>query len=261
MPEAAERALVELLAELRRGRRQQSGLEAALVPADAETAYRLAARVEAELGWRRLGWKIAATRPEMQRALRASSPIYGRVYDPFVISAPAVMERAPLLHPLPECEYMVRLGADLPPRPRPYTEAEVSEAVASISPGVEVAECRFVPDAAFPPLEAILADGAGSGTLVLGQPIGDWAKRDIPGQPVVLRVDGVERRRGTAREALGHPLEPLTWLANELSRTGIGLRAGEVVSTGTCTGMIKARAGEEHVADYGEFGEVRIRFT
>jgi 2-keto-4-pentenoate hydratase len=57
------------------------------------------------------------------------------------------------------------------------------------------------------------------------------------------------------------PLEPLTWLANELSRTGIGLRAGEVVSTGTCTGMPKARAGAEHVADYGPFGEVRVRFA
>jgi 2-keto-4-pentenoate hydratase len=27
------------------------------------------------------------------------------------------------------------------------------------------------------------------------------------------------------------PLEPLAWLANELSRSGIGLRAGEAVST------------------------------
>ncbi|MBS7811775.1 2-keto-4-pentenoate hydratase [Roseococcus pinisoli] len=257
----SSQALVDLLARLRRERRQQSGLDAALVPSDPDTAYRIAARVEAELGWTRLGWKIAATRPEMQRALRASSPIYGRVYAPFLTSSPAMMEAAPLLHPLPECEYMVRLGADLPPRARPYTEAEVREAVASISPGVEVAECRFVADAAFPPLEAILADGTGSGTLVMGAPIEDWARQNIPDQPVVLRVNGVERRRGTAREAVGHPVEPLTWLANELSRTGIGLRAGEVVSTGTCTGMIKARAGEEHVADYGEFGEIRIRFA
>jgi 2-keto-4-pentenoate hydratase len=255
------RALVTLLAQLRRERRQRSGLDAALVPPDADAAYRIAARVEAELGWRRLGWKIAATRPEMQRALRATSPIYGRVYEPFLLASPAAMDFAPLLHPLPECEYVVRLAHDLPPRARAYSEAEVREAVAAVSPGIEVAECRFVPDAAFPPLAAILADGAGSGTLVLGAPIEGWAARDIPGQQIVLRVDGVERRRGTAREALGHPLEPLTWLANELSRTSIGLRAGEVVSTGTCTGMLKARAGEEHVADYGPFGEVRVRFA
>jgi len=254
-------ALVALLAGLRRERRQRSGLDAALVPPDAGAAYRIAARVEAELGWRRLGWKIAATRPAMQRALRAASPIYGRVFAPFLLPSPAVLDFAPLLHPLPECEYMLRLAHDLPPRARPYAEDELREAVAAVSPGIEVAECRFVPDAAFPPLEAILADGAGSGTLVLGAEIEDWVRRDIAGQTIVLRVDGVERRRGTAREALGHPLEPLTWLANELSRTGIGLRAGEVVSTGTCTGMLKARAGEEHVADYGPFGEVRVRFV
>lgn len=261
MLEESARRLVAILAELRRERRQRSGLDAALVPPDADTAYRIAARVEAELGWPRLGWKIAATRPEMQRALRATAPIYGRVYEPFMVASPVTVKFGPLLHPVPECEYMIRLAQDLPPRARPYTDAEVREAVASVSHGIEVAECRFVPDAAFPPLEAIPADGSGSGTLVLGAPIVDWASRDIAGQQIVLRIDGVERRRGTAGEALGRPMAPLTWLANELSRTGIGLRAGEVVSTGTCTGMVRARAGGEHVADYGPFGEVRVRFA
>ena len=64
-----------------------------------------------------------------------------------------------------------------------------------------------------------------------------------------------------AREALEHPLVPLTWLANELSRTGIGLRAGEIFSSGTCTGMLRARPGETHVADFGAFGEVRVDFS
>jgi len=31
---------------------------------------------------------------------------------------------------------------------------------------------------------------------------------------------------------------PLTWLANELSRTNIGLQAGQMISTGTLTGML-----------------------
>jgi 2-keto-4-pentenoate hydratase len=260
MAQDSIQALAVLLTKLRRERRQQSGLDPALVPPDADAAYRVAAAVEGELGWRRLGWKIAATSTALQQALRTTSPIYGRVFEPFQLVSPITMDFAPLLHPVPECEYMVRLAHDLPPRARPYTMEELGEAVASVSPGIEVAECRFAHDDAFPPLEAILADGAGSGTLVLGAPIEDWATRDIPGQTIVLRVDGAERRRGTAREAVGHPLVPLTWLANELSRTGIGLRAGELVSTGSCTGMLKARAGEEHVADYGPFGEVRVRF-
>jgi len=82
-------------------------------------------------------------------------------------------------------------------------------------------------------MAAILADGAGSGTIVLGEAIADWRTRDIANQAVVLNCNGVERRRGSAAEAIDHPLVPLTWLANELSRTGIGLKAGQTISTGT----------------------------
>jgi 2-keto-4-pentenoate hydratase len=255
-----ERELAGLLAQLRREGRSRSGLPAHLVPADHDAAYRVAGQVADLLGWRRAGWKIAATGATMQQALRTTSPIYGRVFAPFLHASPTGLAHASLVHPIAECEYVATLGADLPPRPRPYGEDEVRAAVAAIAPGIEVAECRFIHDEAFPPLPAVLADGSGSGHLVLGQPIPGWERRDLAGQPIILRVDGRERRRGTAGDALAHPLAPLTWLANELSRTGIGLRAGEVVSTGTCTGMLRVRAGEEHAADFGPFGEVRVRF-
>ncbi len=259
---STEERLAALLAELRRTGRQHSGLAAELVPADHDSAYRVARMVADALGRRRLGWKIAGTNAVMQQALRTSSPIYGRVLEPCATTAPAVLAHASLQHPIAECEYMVTLGADLPPRrDAPYTQAEIRAATASICPGIEVAQCRFVRDDAFPPLAAVLADGSGTGILVMGAPIADWRDRDIPGQPIALSVNGAVRRQGNAREALvDHPSVPLTWLANELSRTGIGLRAGEVISTGTCTGMILARPGDDMVADFGAFGQVSVRF-
>jgi 2-keto-4-pentenoate hydratase len=93
--------------------------------------------------------------------------------------------------------------------------------VASLHPGIELAECRFVHDAAFPPLTAILADGAGSDTIVYGPAIPDWQRRDIAGQEVALICNGTE--------LLDHPVVPLTWLANELSRTGIASRRASAV--------------------------------
>jgi 2-keto-4-pentenoate hydratase len=256
-----QQPLVVLLAHLRRAGVQQSGLDAALVPPGTDAAYAVAAEVARELAWPVGGWKIAAFKEEMQRALRTTAPIYGRVFARFIHDSPLTMQHRVLLHPLPEVEFVARLGADLPPRPRPYAQEEVADAVASLHPGLEIAECRFAHDAAFPPLPAILADGSGSGSLAIGPAIADWRERDISGQEVVLRVDGAERRRGTAQAAIDHPLMPLTWLANELSRTGIGLKAGEVVSTGTLTGMLLARFGETHVADFGPLGEVRVAFT
>ena len=54
---------------------------------------------------------------------------------------------------------------------------------------------------------------------------------------------------------------PLTWLANELSRAGIGLDAGQMISTGTLTGMLAPKAGETYVADFGPFGSVTVVLT
>ena len=54
---------------------------------------------------------------------------------------------------------------------------------------------------------------------------------------------------------------PLTWLANELSRTGVGMKEGQMVSTGTLTGMLAPRTGETYVADFGPFGSVTVSIT
>ena len=256
-----QRELARLLAALRRDGRQQSGLDAQLVPPDKDAAYRVARLVEEELGWPVVGWKIAAMKEELQKALRTDSPIYGRVFAPNVRPSPVSVEHAKQCSPIPEVEYMARLAADLPPRSKPYTVEELTEAVASLHPGIELAECRFIHDAQFPPLPAILADGAGSGTICYGPAIEDWKKRDIAGQEVVLSCNGVPRRKGTAAAALDHPIAPLTWLANELSRTGIGLKAGQMISTGTLTGMLRPQAGETYVADFGPFGTAQASYT
>ena len=257
----AQRDLARLLAALRREGRQQSGLDARLVPPDKDTAYRIARMVEEELGWQVVGWKIAAAKEEMQKQLRTDSPIYGRVFAPGLKPSPASVEHARQLSPIPEVEYMARLGADLPPRAKAYRVEEVTEAVASLHPGIELAECRFIHDDRFPPLPAILADGAGGATVCYGCAIEDWKRRDIAGQEVTLSYNGVVRRNGTAAAALDHPMVPLTWLANELSRTGIGMKAGQMVSTGTLTGMLRPKAGETYVADFGPFGKVTASYT
>jgi 2-keto-4-pentenoate hydratase len=66
----------------------------------------------------------------------------------------------------------------------------------------------------------------------------DWENVDIANNEVSLLRNGNLQRKGTALKALEHPLIPLTWLANELSRTGIGMKTGQLVSTGTLTGML-----------------------
>lgn len=261
MDKARQTELAKLLSHLRREGRQQSGLAPHLTPPDKETAYQVARMVEDELGWEVVGWKIAATNAEMQHALRSDSPIYGRVYAPNIRPSPLSVDFEPLCSPIPEVEYQVRLGADLPPRAEQYTIDEVTEAVAALHPGIELAECRFIHDEHFPALPAILADSAGSATLIYGPEIEDWRERDIVKQEVTLYRDGELVRSGSAAAALEHPMMPLTWLANELSHTNIGLKAGQMISTGTMTGMLRPRPGQSFRADFGPLGEVNLELT
>ncbi len=257
---ASRNELATLLAALRREGRQQSGLDARLLPADNAEGYRVAQMVAVDLGWAVAGWKIAATNAEMQKALRSDSPIYGRVYAPMVKPSPFRIGHAGLCSPIPEVEYQARLGCDLLPRADRYTIEEVTAAVESLHPGLELAECRFIHDEKFPPLAAILADGAGASTIVYGPAIEDWRDADIAGQEVTLYCNGKLRRQGTAAAALEHPMVQLTWLANELSRNGVGMTSGQTISTGTLTGMVAAKPGETYLADFGPFGEVSATY-
>ena len=233
----------------------------ALVPPDKATAYRVAALVAEELGWRSRGWKIAAMKEEMQKALRTDQPIYGRVFAPFVKPSPVTVVHAKLASPIPEVEYQARLGADLPPREKPYTVEEVADAVASLHPGLELAECRFIHDQAsrrcrpsWPTARARAPSSTAPRSTTGGPATSPARKRRC-------RANGKLRRKGTAAAALDHPMVPLTWLANELSRTGVGMKAGQMISTGTLTGMLAPKPGETYVADFGPFGSVTLSFT
>jgi 2-oxo-hept-3-ene-1,7-dioate hydratase len=50
------------------------------------------------------------------------------------------------------------------------------------------------------------------------------------------------------------------WLANALSRRGIDLAAGEIVTTGTCTGAQRVGRDVDIVGDFGSYGMVTLRF-
>ena len=88
-----------------------------------------------------------------------------------------------------------------------------------------------------------------------------WRSLDLATHVVTLSVDGELKGEGTGALVLGHPLIALTWLANEMSRRGDGLHAGELVAAGTCTGLHFVQAGSTVVADFGAaLGQVTIRF-
>jgi 2-keto-4-pentenoate hydratase len=228
-------------------------------PNDAAEGYQLAMAVSDRLAWQPLGWKIAGTTEQVRQKLGIKEPIYGRTWRRFAIDSPARFEHTQLLDPLVECEFFVTLGSSLPWREQAWTYDEVVAAIGKVQAGIEVAECRF-PTAHLPALPLILADGAASGRYVFGGAIDEW-RGGLADVRVDLWVDGALKRSGKGQEVMGDPLLPLLWLAEQLRRLGRSLSAGEMISTGSCTGMLPVRAGQRVEARFGSCATVNIEFS
>ncbi len=176
------------------------------------------------------GYKIGLTSPRMQAMCGINSPIAGRVLSTRLLANGAVLRRGDYGRLGIEFEIGVRLARDLPANAAPYEYATVAAAVGAIAPAVEVIDDR---NAEYQGLDmaSLIADNAWNAGVILGTWATTWpALPDLAG--VVLR-NGEELDRGYGRDVLGHPFHALTWLANHLADSGEGLRAGDVVATGS----------------------------
>lgn len=77
---------------------------------------------------------------------------------------------------------------------------------------------------------------------------------------VELEMDGQLRRSGSGKEVMGDPLAPLLWLAETLRGRGLGIEAGEMISTGSTTGMQPVAGDCVVEAGFGASAVVRIEF-
>ena len=87
-----------------------------------------------------------------------------------------------------------------------------------------------------------------------------WRDMNLSRHTVDFSVAGKEFAEGIGSNVLGDPRIALTWIANELSRYGPGLKAGQFVTTGTCATPLPVGPGDSVTADYGALGSVSLHF-
>ncbi|HEY2843803.1 MAG TPA: hypothetical protein VGJ09_09140, partial [Bryobacteraceae bacterium] len=83
---------------------------------------------------------------------------------------------------------------------------------------------------------------------------------DLAAQAVSVSVNGQLLRQGNGSNVLGHPLNALEWLVNNLSQRGLGLKAGQFITTGVTTEVYMGQRGDRILADFGPVGSVDLTF-
>lgn len=256
----SEEALVALLLDAHRNRRLIDQVPAHLVPTEEASAYRVANAVSDRLGMDIGGWKIGATAANNLQELGAARPIVGRVPRRNIVHSPAQLSYDSLMTPVQECEFAFELAEDLERRPSGWTAAELVPKIRAMYPAIEVGERRLSRNSTVPIL-LLIADNSAAGHLVLGAPVDHWQDHDIAQSAVSLRIDDVDVAAGFGRDVLGHPLNALAWLANQGDLAGRPLMEGDIVSTGSCTGMKPVGRGSMSTADFGLMGRVEVSFA
>jgi 2-keto-4-pentenoate hydratase len=207
-----------------------------------------------------LGWKIAATSKAGQEHIGVTEPLAGRLFRDFVLRDGARLPAAPLHMKVMEAEFAFRMGRDLPPRNTAYRQAEVCDAAAALHLAIEVPDARFERFAEIGPAQ-IVADDAFASWFLLGPEVPDWQQLDLSVQRVRVMRSGALAADGVGANALGDPRIALTWLANHLAQRNIGLKQGDIVTTGTCVTPPTAAPGDQFVAEFSGLGRVTVAFN
>lgn len=241
-----------------------AGLPDDLRPADRADGYAIQARLEARTQAPLFGWKIAATSAAGQAHINVDGPMAGRLLAERVVAPGTTVSLENNRMRVAEVEFAFRMGRSLPPRPVPYSADEVLAAVEALHPAIEVPDSRFG-DFTAVGAPQLIADNACAHLFLLGEATeADWRGMDLAAHSVLGHLTGRSGSKrtleGSGANVLDDPRLALAWAANELSRLGLALEAGQVVSTGTTTVPIPVEPGDAVEGDLGPLGRISLRF-
>ncbi len=247
-------------------------IEASLRPQSRAQGYAIQAHIEGRTEHPLFGWKIAATSTAGQRHIGVDGPMAGRILKEQVRQAGSTISLTGNRMRVAECEFAFVMAKDLPPLAtgQSYTVKDVLSKVKSLHPAIEIPDSRYQQ---FETVGApqLIADNACAHQFMLGDATTcNWRTLDLATLAVTATVTNTDAQtkvkpaahhHGVGSNVLGDPRIALTWLANELSSLGITLKAGAVVTTGTCIVPIAVQSNDQVQVSFGPIGSIAVRFT
>ncbi|MEM8749524.1 MAG: fumarylacetoacetate hydrolase family protein [Pseudomonadota bacterium] len=209
-----------------------------------------------------VGWKVGAANEAAQNAFGLDGPFYGPMAQAGVLQDGADLKKTPCVGAV-EPEYAFAMARDYPAPGEAINADTAASAVERAHVAIEVIG-RCIGNADYANGIGVTMDFGGNAAFVVGPAIEDWATKDLVASPVEGLVDGEVVQTGSGAAVMGDPITSLVWMAQTLADNGESLKAGEWVSTGTCTPPIPAEAGKTVSARFGPdgaFGSVSVNFT
>jgi 2-keto-4-pentenoate hydratase len=240
--------MVDALLDARYADRPLAQFAAVDAPRSLSEAFAVQDEMTRRLGARIAGWKVGYVRD-----VRLT---HAPVYEGAVVPSGTRVHLPASASPAVEGEVGFVFGRDLPPRGTPYSFDEVAAAMKRVVAAIEIGAPRLS-NFMEAPLEHKIADNVGACALIHGDGIENWRALDLAKLHVTLRVNGEIAVDTVGGNASGNPFDAVIALANSAHRRE-PLRAGQVIITGTCTGIHPARPGMDVLVQFDGLGDVSV---
>lgn len=251
--------IADELVEAGRSRTPVPRLSARYPDMTVEDSYRVQSlwQRRSEASGRRLaGRKIGLTSRAMQLASGITEPDYGLIFGDMVLENGCSVQWDQYTFPRVEVELAFVLNRDI--SGPGATLFDVLNATEYVVPALEILDSRIEMDGRS--IVDTIADNAAMGAMVVGGNPVRPQDLDLRWVSAVLYRNQSIEETGVAAGVLGHPAAGVYWLANKIAAFGDGLKAGEIILSGSFTRPTPVYRGDTVFADYGKLGTVTCRF-
>jgi 2-oxo-hept-3-ene-1,7-dioate hydratase len=154
------------------------------------------------------------------------------------------------------------MGADI--EGAGHSRADVIAATDHVAPCLEILDTRILrADPVTGRVRIItdtVSDNAANAGIVMGDCTHAPDAHDLRWAGAIVARDGVVEETGLGAGVSGDPVTGIIWLLDRLALFGKGLKAGEIVLSGSFIRPVEAPAGTTFAADFGTFGRVDLAF-
>jgi 2-oxopent-4-enoate/cis-2-oxohex-4-enoate hydratase len=203
-----------------------------------------------------VGKKIGVTSKIVMQMLKVDQPDFGQMTSGMVFSEGEAIRAESMIAPKAEAEVAFVLKSDL--TGPGVTAADVLRATDFVVPCFEIVDSR-IKDWKIK-IQDTVADNASCGVLTLGGVRKSPRQLDLALAGMVLEKNGDIVSTSAGAAVQGSPVNAVAWLANTLGRLGIGLKAGEIILSGSQSPLIPVKAGDSLYCSVGGLGGTSVRF-
>ncbi|WP_439587816.1 2-oxopent-4-enoate hydratase [Hydrogenophaga sp.] len=225
-----------------------------------EDAYQIQLRMiqrRLDAGEHVVGKKIGVTSKVVMDMLKVNQPDFGHLLSGMVYNEGQPIPVSNMIAPKAEAEVAFILARDL--EGPGVTAADVLRATDCVMPCFEIVDSR-IKDWKIK-IQDTVADNASCGVLTLGGLRKSPRDLDLALAGMVLEKNGEIISTSCGASVQGSPVNAVAWLANTLGRLGIGLKAGDIILSGSQSPLVPVVAGDSLYCSVGGLGGTSVRFV